>query len=385
MTLQFSSASVGASEYSDIGTRLSGVDWSFSGRKSGSKLERIHPYPAKFIPDLPATLLEVLPIEQGTCVLDPFVGSGTTLVECQRRGIASVGIDLNPIACLLSRVKTSPTPVDIVQSALHAVQHASEILSPAIPAIPNLDHWFLPAIQNEVAALVEAIDSEPEHLKDVLQMSLSSILVKVSNQESDTRYAAVHKSLALGDVYRLFLKSAANLAAALNERSYNLTPSRVIEMDATKLTAKEVGLPVGAVITSPPYPNAYEYWLYHKYRMWWLGHDPLAVKKDEIGARAHFFGANPHTSDNFSAQMAELFSSFESVLVPRGFVCFVVGRSKIHGEIIDNGKLIEGIAHRRGYKTEFRTERVIAANRKSFNLSHANIKTETVLVLRSGS
>ena len=41
---------------------------------------------------------------------------------------------------------------------------------------------------------------------------------------------------------------------------------------------------VGLVITSPPYPNAYEYWLYHKYRMYWLGLDPIAVKKQEIGA-----------------------------------------------------------------------------------------------------
>ena len=42
-------------------------------------------------------------------------------------------------------------------------------------------------------------------------------------------------------------------------------------------------------MTSPPYPNAYEYWLYHKYRMYWLGMDPIAVRQQEIGARPHYF------------------------------------------------------------------------------------------------
>jgi DNA modification methylase len=77
---------------------LDRVEWSFSNRARYSDLEAIHPYPAKFIPDLPGALLDHLPIEPGNIVLDPFVGSGTTLVECQKRGIPSIGIDLNPIA-----------------------------------------------------------------------------------------------------------------------------------------------------------------------------------------------------------------------------------------------------------------------------------------------
>ncbi|AWN35677.1 hypothetical protein DK427_07920 [Methylobacterium radiodurans] len=71
----------------DIAAALNAVDWSFAGRKRLSELEAIHPYPAKFIPDIPGTLLDILPIPPDTAVLDPFVGSGTTLVECQRRGI----------------------------------------------------------------------------------------------------------------------------------------------------------------------------------------------------------------------------------------------------------------------------------------------------------
>ena len=134
------------------------------------------------------------------------------------------------------------------------------------------------------------------------------------------------------------------------------------------------------VITSPPYPNAYEYWLYHKYRMYWLGFDPLAVKSREIGARAHFFKRNHHTEDDFAKQMTQTFDLIRKVLVPGGYACFVIGRSRIHGRIVDNARIVKEAAT--GFERVFSTERIVLANRKSFNLSHANIKTETVLILK---
>ena len=88
---------------------LAAVDWDFPERVAHSGIEGIHPYPAKFIAELPRALLESLPVAPGAAVLDPFCGGGTTLAECQRRGLPSVGIDLNPIACLMARVKTAPS------------------------------------------------------------------------------------------------------------------------------------------------------------------------------------------------------------------------------------------------------------------------------------
>ena len=157
--------------------------------------------------------------------------------------------------------------------------------------------------------------------------------------------------------------------------------ARVVE--ANTLTLDPATLPerVGLVITSPPYPNAYEYWLYHKYRMWWLGFDPLAVKEQEIGARAHFFKRAHHTEGQFWEQMRSTFALLCKVLVPRGYACFVIGRSKIHGKIVDNADIIQAVAAEYGFGAAARFDRVISSSRKSFNLSHANIKTETVLVL----
>ena len=359
---------------------LAEINWDFPERVTHSAIESIHPYPAKFIAELPRALLDALPIPPGTAVLDPFCGGGTTLVECQRGGWPSVGIDLNPIACLMARVKTAPRPMDLKEVAACAVDRARRAVDVMVPPLPNLDHWFDRHVQHALAALTEAVDTAPNASRNALRLALSSIIVRVSRQESDTRYAAVDKNVTGRDVFALFRRAALRLDDVLAERDYPLAPAEVFEADTVALDPSRIGGRIGMVITSPPYPNAYEYWLYHKYRMYWLGFDPLAVKAREIGARAHFFKRNHHTEDDFVRQMTRTFDLIRAVLVPGGYACFVVGRSRIHGRVVDNARIVEEAAD--GFERVFSTERTISANRKSFNLSHANIKTESVLVLQ---
>ncbi len=368
---------------SDLRARLAAADWNFARRDPSHAVEGIHPYPAKFIAELPRQLLATLPPPPGSGVLDPFCGSGTTLTESQRRGLPCLGIDLNPIACLISRVKTAPTPDRLEQAATRVAERARENPGPQKPAIPNVDHWFQPEVQEAVAALVEAIRDDPAPgCRDALWLALSSILVRVSNQESDTRYAAIRKNISRAEVFFAFGSACHKLERALLARDWPLTAASVLQADSLTVGPADLALPVGLVITSPPYPNAYEYWLYHKYRMWWLGFDPLAVKAREIGARAHFFKRQRHTEENFWAQMRQVFQLIDQVLLPRGFACFVIGRSIIHGNVISNADTLQTLAAERRLQEVARIERVLSPHRKSFNLSHANIKTESVLVFQ---
>ena len=361
---------------------LAGVDWDFPNRVAHSGIEGIHPYPAKFVAELPRALLNALPVPPGTAVLDPFCGSGTTLVECQRRGFPSVGLDLNPIACLMTQVKTSPQPDGLEEAADATVTLARRVRGTKVPKIPNLDHWFNSQAQKALAALSDALGMLLPAHRDALRLALSSIIVRVSNQESDTRYAAVEKNVTTEDVFTEFFRAARRISKVLHERDYSLVPGTVFEADTLAFDPMRIDNQIGMVITSPPYPNAYEYWLYHKYRMYWLNFDPIAVKEREIGARAHFFKRNHHTADNFVGQMARTFDLIRKVLVWDGYACFVIGRSRIHGRIVDNVGIVEEVARAAGFERVFVTERIISAKRKSFNLSHANIKRESVLVLR---
>lgn len=374
-------AVTGAERAASVEERLRGLDWDFPAADEGRGIHSIHPYPAKFIAAIPRAIIQTLGVQPGTAVLDPFCGAGTTLVVAQELGIQSIGIDLNPIACLMSSVKTTPVPNGFAKTAAR-VAMAADRTDAEVPDIPNVEHWFSREARLSVAALTEEISRVRDiTVRQHLRLALSSIIVRVSNQDSDTRYAAVEKHVTPKAVHEQFLTACARIEKAKLGRNTDASAT-VIERDIMAVTPDQIETPISLVMTSPPYPNAYEYWLYHKYRMWWLGLDPLAVKEREIGARAHYFKKNHATFDEFRGQMADILGLLACVLVPSGYACFVIGRSRIHGKDYDNAEMISEEAEKVGLSEVVRISRVIKAHRKSFNLSHARIKTEEVLVLQ---
>jgi site-specific DNA-methyltransferase (cytosine-N4-specific) len=372
----------------DIMARLEAVAWDFADAKTGDGPHGIHPYPAKFIPQIPRALLKLFHPGDDSPVLDPFCGSGTTLVEAMYAGIPSIGIDVNPLATLITKVKTTPINGSVMEAARGVCRGARERLDRGgveIPRIPRVDHWFQKHVQEAVAALVAGInDVSQKDIADALRVALSSIIVRVSKQESDTRYAAIDKEVSQETVWNGFEKAAASVGCALasiDNSLFRTTPSvRLITKDLMTLKSEEMGQGVSLVVTSPPYPNAYEYWLYHKYRMYWLGMDPVAVREREIGARPHYFKKNHQTEADFERQMGHCFRLLSEVMQVGAFACFVVGRSIIHGREIDNEALLERAAEPQGFRKVGSVQRNIAIHRKSFNLAHGTINREGIVI-----
>lgn len=358
------------------------VDWNFGGVKPDA-IHNIHPYPAKFIPEIPRTLIQQIAPPLSQAILDPFCGSGTTLVEAQRLGYKSVGIDLNPIACLISEIKTIPLPPTFLEASYDSIHSAVALKAVAVPDIPNLAHWFPESVSVGIAKLLTIINSiEQNSIRQHLRLALSSVLVRLSNQDSDTRYAAVSNANVEDNVYAQFRAMCQKLATAKAKMQQPSPPAVVLNKDIFNVKQSDIQVPVGMVVTSPPYPNAYEYWLYHKYRMWWLGWDPISVRDAEIGARPHYFKKNPATMEDFQRQMVSVCSLMREILVDGGYYCVIIGRSKVHGVETDNGELIHVAAKTSGFELVTSIERTISSSRKSFNLSHARIKSERILVLR---
>jgi site-specific DNA-methyltransferase (cytosine-N4-specific) len=365
-------------------SRLASVDWDFPETGARQAIHNLHPYPARFIPQIPRELIRMFHPGDDSAILDPFCGCGTSLVEASAAGLPAIGVDLNPLAILISKVKTTPLQKPISPTAADIASRAGR--NPvSVPPIPRLDHWFEPEIQLALATIISGINAvESLDIRDALRIALSRIIVRVSNQDSDTRYAAVTKSVTQEDVYKLFCKSADLVDAALITTYGGLFPLRprvdLLHHDILSLPPDALPRPVGLVITSPPYPNAYEYWLYHKYRMYWLGMDPIALKRGEIGARPHYFKKNPQSEADFELQMGTIFKTLNASLPKGGFACFVVGRSIIHRREIDNAALLVRAARVGGFELAASIPRSIAKSKKSFNLSHASINEETVAV-----
>lgn len=365
----------------DVIERLRNIEWDFSDAKP-SLLGNIHPYPAKFISEIPSSLIECLWEGQGDFILDPFCGSGSTLEAAQRLGIPSVGVDLNPIACLISRVRTGRYDNDFLSVCNGIVDTCiSSSFEGDVPHLPNIDHWFMPDIQRALSMLKGEIDKYRNNTYyDALQFCFSSIIVKVSNQDSDTRYAFRDKKRSADDVYTFFIQSAKKLASA--KTGTPRTQAHVINKNALKLNGDDLPGRIGMVITSPPYPNAYEYWLYHKYRMYWLGYDPIEVKNEEIGARANYFKKSGYVGYDFAGQMSSLLETLYPHCSEGAYLCFVIGRSKVHGTIYNNEEIISEAAEHLGYHHVTTLLRNMNNKRKSFNLTHARISKEYIVVLQ---
>ena len=216
--------------------RFHSLDWTFEKAKTNVGLHSIHPYPAKFIPQIPRNLVKLFHSAADGPVLDPFCGSGTTLVECQAMGIASYGIDVNPIAVLVSKVKTNPPDQEISIIASRLVSSAEASTNDALPDIPRLTHWFSPGAIVALTKLTRALMDIPNPIaRDALKLALSRIIVRVSRQDSDTRYAAVDRSFEESEVYQLYIESAQVLDNVFRMEHSNMfrrsAPSGVLAKD----------------------------------------------------------------------------------------------------------------------------------------------------------
>ena len=359
---------------------LAMIEWDFPNRTWQNPVEAIHPYPARFVAELPRALLSVLPVPAGSAVLDPFCGSGTTLVEAQRRGLPSVGIDINPIACLMTRVKTSALPPDLDEVANATAVLAGAERNPPIPEIPRIDHWFNADVQKALAALAGAITGAPAAHRDALRLALSSIIDRVSKHGAGARCAPLERDVTAAQVVAEFVRAAGRIHRALVERDYSLPAGTVIEADTLAFDPARIGRRIGMIITSPPYPNVYDYWRCHEHRMHWLGFDPREVRAREVGARSHFRRRRDQSRRKFAGQMYQTFRWVREVLVQDGYVCAVIGRSRIQGQVVDNTEIMEQAAQANGFELVYATRRSLPPRRKPFNGPDAGNRTERVLV-----
>jgi DNA modification methylase len=373
-------------------SELESIDWDFTDSTNESDAHNIHPFPAKFIAEIPRKVLSFFPVRPGTAVLDPFTGSGTALLEAQRLGLDFVGVDLNPIAVLISRVKTAGAILGGVEAARQAAAAARKRFQTgefAVPEIPRLDHWFQPPIAAAMSCLTSEIEAREYNtkMKDFLRVSLSAITVRVSNQESETRYAALDKNLDASDVFHLFEKSAASIAAKLQRSetlfSQRAAKGRVIQADARDMENIEMP-PISLVVTSPPYPNAFEYWLYNKYRMYWLGFDPIQVREREFGARPHYASSSTgDTIDDFLDQMVVTFKGISRHLTDGAHAVIVVSSEcRIRGQVHNLPAQLEDALRRISYLPLTQIKRRIPRTKKAFNPDIGSIESETLLFLR---
>ena len=253
----------------------------------------IHPYPAKFIPQIPRHFIKTQ-TEPGDVVLDPFAGSGTALVESALLSRHSIGADINPLSPILWDVKTNFS--DEVSAWGFELSDFFRVLKRTQPGdpppIPSIQKWFDPGPVRDLTRIFDATRDFPftsEHLRRFVLVCASSTVRRVSRADPKVSKPFVSRRerelFAKGEVdwrtidvfTRQVEKYSARVGAfhrACKEEvaRTGITPrvTAIFPQDARALPDVP-DRSVDAAVTSPPYVNAQEYFCTVKLELFWLG------------------------------------------------------------------------------------------------------------------
>lgn len=315
-----------------------------------------HSYPARFHPLLCRRLLAET-ARAGTVVLDPFVGSGTTLVEAALRGAVGRGVDANPLAVALTALKATPSTAPF-RDALTA--RAADVAARSLDRVKRRartatagDEYDDPSryaahVFRELVGLREEVAVEEEPIRGALLLVLSSIVVKVSRQRGDTTTRSVEKSIGKGNPSRLFARKAAELAmqmAAFSAAVPPGTPPPEVRLGDARKLAHVAAASVDVILTSPPYLGTYDYAEHHARRFGWLGLDARGFAAVEIGARRRQRDPARALAD-WQRDVDAFVAEFARVLKPGALAFVAIGDSAVGDRAIAGDAAVRAAAER---------------------------------------
>ena len=279
--------------YGELDLALSWSERDLPERERTKHVHRLHPYLGKFVPQLVEALLERY-VRPGGRVLDPFAGSGTTLVQALESGYDAVGVDIAAFNALLISVKTREHDLELLDLE---VRDAAARLGARRASAPTgfVREWFAPQAAAELLHFRSLIHEYAS--QDVLRV----VLARAARSARLTTHFDLDfpraPSRASTGATSTAARAGRSRARASSSRATSPTRRRgsrefgtvrdprraalVLHGDAREL---ELGGPYDGVVTSPPYPGLIDYHEQHRYAYELLGLDDR--RERELGAAA---------------------------------------------------------------------------------------------------
>ena len=381
--------------------RTKGIDpeWSLAEYKPSDTSKwthGYHRYPAKFIPQLVEKLIDEYITGEEANINDPFYGCGTTIVTAISRGFKASGTDINKIAYLITRVKSTPIEPSYLEQKIgqflekiaplkdDPVLYARDI-EPLIPEkhIERIDYWFTEENKIALGKILRVIsEEEDEKIRNFLLVAFSHILKNCSIwlQKSTKPTRDFKKKPA--NPYEILRRHLRKMLRA-NNAFYEVVPQRVREEidgylnirtdDAKRQPAADDSTDL--VITSSPYVTSYEYADLHQLSTIWLdlADDLTEYKKKFIGTSHKRYAENKLRSkiaidivnqmdekshkmareiEAFFIDMEEVFDESYRILKSGGRCCYVIGNTKLKGVNILNAEVFAESLQYSGFKLD---------------------------------
>ncbi|WP_417830099.1 hypothetical protein [Thalassospira sp.] len=369
----------------------------------------IHPFPARMAPEIALKGLEGLPKDY--VVLDPMSGSGMVLGTAAKVGLQAIGYDLDPLACLISRVNGRSVAAEKANNALKdLLSLARELDSEKVtlgwidndPATKKfIDFWFGSKQQKQLRALsyflVERPFTKNSVVLDVLKVAVSRLIVTKEPKASfarDTAHSRPHRTITENnfDVFEALPNSLRHVISALR-------PDQIKQnVKSFRGDARRMGRisdhSVDCIITSPPYLNAIDYMRGHKLSLVWLGHDVGSlrnIRSRAVGAELVLDSKHDQEFSKFLALLHDDIDDKKKRILKRYYVdlcdltkdafrvlktdrdaTYVMGNSNVKGREIRNSDLLILAAEKAGFVVSDIKTREIPENRRYMPMKGSN-------------
>ena len=330
-------------------------------------VHRLHPYLGKFIPQLVEIFLRKY-FKHGQTVLDPFCGSGTTLVQANELGINSIGFDISEFNVLLTKVKTAKYDLGIAKKEIHDILEKlrssiqkdniqlnllkPETYSIEITVTNNeyLNRWFDQKARNELLTYKYLIDKESYKYKILMKVILSRSARSArltthfdldfpKKPQTEPYYCYKHSRICkpTNEAFKFLRRYSLDTIRRLEEYSYLQTDAKV-EVNHADCRVTDFPL-VDGVITSPPYVGLIDYHEQHAYGYHLLNLDDN--RDCEIGAAVN--GSSIKAKEDYKKDIAEVFIRVLKAIPRGGRIIVIAG---------DRANLYDDIAKLVGIETE---------------------------------
>ena len=292
------------------------------------------PWRGQFSPQLVEALLDNY-AKSGDVVLDPFVGSGTVLAECARKGMAAWGTEVNPAAAILARTY-SFTNLD---------------RSPRRAAIGAVDRILTRAGFDDAPLFA------PKPAGPSLDVELVAVGRRLRNDDARRLFETL-STVCDGRPNDRILSTWRRLRAMVSDLPFASRPISVALCDARRLPVADASIDL--VITSPPYINVFNYHQQHRSTVEAMGWDVLAAARSEIGSNRKHRGNRLLTVIQYCLDMTMVLVEARRVLRPKASMVIVVGReSNVRKTAFFNGRIIRRLVEDvLGARVDVQRERV---------------------------
>lgn len=352
----------------------------------GKKLKPIHPFPARMAPGVALDACKAF--RNKSIILDPMCGSGTVLRAASEAGHLGIGLDVDPLAILLTKVWTTPINIELLNVlAKEAVKKAKLIpdREVCLPWIDNdietqsfIEYWFDSPQKRHLRKLAYVLYEMEGDYGDVLRIALSRIIItkKIgASLAGDISHSRPHR-IRTENNYRVF----EGFEKAISYISKRLNGEKLQgKIEVKRGDSRQINLlkdnSIDAIITSPPYLNAIDYLRGHKLSLVWLGYTIKtlrSIRSNSVGTErvvdpnkdlvlaqrlTNFIDKEDRLPkrrrkmiDRYALDTHSFMKAFYRVLKPSGKIVLVIGDSCHKNVYVENSKIVVAAAQDVGFR-----------------------------------